>query len=264
MKLKISLGQMDIKLGEVSANMATVQEMTAEAAEGGSDLIVFPELWPTGYDLQRAAEYVTDTRSGVFSFMATLAKKYEIAISGSALSLLGNAAYGNTAVLIDPKGISLGEYSKTHLFRLMEEDHYLKAGDNLGVFDSPWGKVGLAICYDLRFPELFRAYALAGVHTVILPSEWPNPRKMHWQTLLRARAIENQIFLVACNRIGQSGDTSFFGHSSIIDPWGETIVEANEQADLISAEIDTSAVKLVRNKIPIFADRRPDVYEKGN
>jgi predicted amidohydrolase len=128
---------------------------------------------------------------------------------------------------------------------------------------TAWGMVGLAICYDLRFPELFRAYALAGTHTVIIPAEWPNPRMAHWQTLLRARAIENQMFIIACNRVGQSGNTTFFGRSCIIDPWGETIVEAGEQAILLTADIDIDVVDTVRKKIPVFADRRPDLYEMG-
>jgi predicted amidohydrolase len=120
--------------------------------------------------------------------------------------------------------------------------------------------MGLTICYDLRFPELFRRYALAGAKLIFVPAEWPHPRLMHWQTLLRARAIENQLFVVACNRVGVVGKTHFCGHSAVIDPWGETIVEGDESEMLLTAEIDLGLVDDVRQRIPIFADRRPEIY----
>jgi len=260
MKLTVSLGQMDVKLGDVPANLATVEALTVEAIRRGSDLVVFPELWSTGYDLPYAANHAKPTGSGIFSTVASLAREQGIAIVGSMLSLLGDKQYGNTAVFFDRLGRNQGEYSKVHLFRLMDEDQYLTPGQRLALVDTIWGKIGLAICYDLRFPELFRTYALAGANATILPAEWPNPRLSHWRTLLRARAIENQMFVIACNRVGKTGDTSFFGRSCIVDPWGEIIVEAGEQEILLTAEIDLSLVQSVRSKIPIFTDRRPDLY----
>ena len=260
MKLVVSLGQMDVKIGDVASNLATVQAMTAEAAGRGSDLVVFPELWSTGYDLQHAADHATTTDKGVFSVVADLAREQGIAIVGSILSCMGGGRYGNTAVFLDQLGNNLGVYSKVHLFRLMDEEKYLTAGDRLTLVDSFWGKVGLAICYDLRFPELFREYALGGASMVVLPAEWPKPRLAHWLTLLKARAIENQMFVIACNRVGKSGDATFFGHSCIIDPWGETIVEAGKRETLLTAEIDLALVKTVRSKIPVFVDRRPELY----
>lgn len=260
MKLVVSLGQMDVKIGDVASNLATVQAMTAEAAGRGSDLVVFPELWSTGYDLQHAADHATTTDKGVFSVVADLAREQGIAIVGSILSCMGGGRYGNTAVFLDRLGNNLGVYSKVHLFRLMDEEKYLTAGDRLTLVDSFWGKVGLAICYDLRFPELFREYALGGASMVVLPAEWPKPRLAHWLTLLKARAIENQMFVIACNRVGKSGDATFFGHSCIIDPWGETIAEAGKRETLLTAEIDLALVKTVRSKIPVFVDRRPELY----
>jgi predicted amidohydrolase len=167
---------------------------------------------------------------------------------------------GNTAVLFDKQGELLARYSKVHLFRLMDEDRYLTAGADLALAPSPWGPLGLAICYDLRFPEMFRRYALGGARILLLPSEWPHPRLAHWQTLLRARAIENQTFVVACNRVGLAKGTEFFGHSCVIDPWGETIIEGGESEMLLSTHIDTRRVDAVRAEIPILDDRRPDLY----
>lgn len=260
MKLTISLGQLDVKLGDPATNWRTVQTMTAEAKQRGSDLVVFPELWSTGYDLENAANYATPTDAGLFAQVATLAQTHQIAILGSCLSLLGSGEFGNTAVYFEANGRSLGEYSKLHLFRLMQEEQFLAAGPQPTLVETHWGRAGLTICYDLRFPELFRRYALAGAQLVFVPAEWPHPRLAHWRTLLRARAIENQMYIVACNRVGSSKGTTFFGHSCIVDPWGEMVVESGEDEMLVTAVIDIAKVAEVRAKIPVFEDRRPDVY----
>ncbi len=240
--------------------MRTVELMTTEAAKRGSDLVLFPELWSTGYDLANAADYATSLSDGIFLRTAALAKANNIQILGSCMSIMDDGGYGNTAVLFSADGQLMHHYSKIHLFCLMDEEKYLSAGERLAMVDAQWGRAGLAICYDLRFPELFRAYALAGAQLIFLPSEWPHPRLAHWQTLLRARAIENQMFLVACNRVGVSGDTAFFGHSCVIDPWGEVVIEGGESEILLTADIDLEQVNAVRSKIPIFADRRPELY----
>lgn len=260
MKLTISLGQMDVKLGDPAANWQTVQEMTAEAKRRGTDLVVFPELWSTGYDLENAAQYATPTDAGIFAQVAALAQTHQIAILGSCLSLLGEGQFGNTAVYFDGSGRSLGDYSKLHLFRLMQEEQFLSAGPQPTLIEAAWGLAGLTICYDLRFPELFRRYALAGAQLVFVPAEWPHPRLAHWRTLLRARAIENQMFVVACNRVGRSKETDFFGHSCIVDPWGELVIELGEGEILGTAVINTAQVNEVRAKIPVFDDRRSDIY----
>lgn len=258
--MRVSLGQFDVALGQPQANLETVTAMTIDAARRGSNLVVFPELWSTGYDLERAAIHATPTHEGLFAQTALLAKTHGIAIIGSCLSLLGDDRFGNTAVFFDQDGKAMGHYSKVHLFRLMEEEKFLTAGDHLTQIETEWGRIGLAICYDLRFPEMFRAYALDGVRIVLLPSEWPHPRLAHWQTLLRARAIENQMYVVACNRVGSSKNTEFFGHSCIIDPWGETVIEGGEDEELLTADIDLGVVDSVRAKIPIFVDRRAELY----
>jgi predicted amidohydrolase len=263
MKLTISLAQFDVILAEPEKNLATVQRMAAAAAQRGSDILVLPELWSTGYDLENAAHYATTTDAGIFAEVAQLAQQQRMAILGSCLSLLGERQYGNTAVYFNQQGQLLAHYSKIHLFQLMDEHLYLTGGDKLSVVETEWGLSGLAICYDLRFPEIFRAYALSGAQMVFLPSEWPHPRLAHWRTLLRARAIENQMYVVACNRVGNSKNTDFFGHSCIIDPWGEIVVEAGEHEILLTAEIDLGNVDTVRSKIPIFADRRPELYPRG-
>lgn len=258
--LVVSLGQMDVVLGQPMINLAQVQRLAAEASRRDSDILVLPELWSTGYDLSRAADYATVVTAGIFAEVANLAREHHIHILGSCLSLLGEGQYGNTAVLFNPAGELMGSYSKVHLFQLMDEHKYLTPGNGRCLVQTPWGESGLAICYDLRFPELFRAYALDGAKIVFLPAEWPYPRLAHWQTLLRARAIENQMVVVACNRVGTTGDTTFFGHSCIIDPWGEIVIEAGVSPALLTVTVDLDKVSQIREQIPVFADRNPSVY----
>jgi omega-amidase len=260
MEFKISLGQMDVKFGDPAANFAKMTHMTEEAKRHGSDLILFPELWSTAYDLTRASRYASSLTSGLFAKLSALARRTGIHILGSTLSLLGENKFGNTLTVFAPDGSLLADYSKIHLFRLMDEHQYLTAGDKSVTVDLPFGRAGLAICYDLRFPELFRGYALAGAEMVFLPSEWPHPRLVHWQTLVRARAIENQMFVFACNRVGADVRNEFFGHSMVVNAWGEILAEGGEGEELITLKADLSKVQEARRKIPILQDRRPEVY----
>jgi omega-amidase len=266
MKITISLGQLDVRAGEPEHNLARVREWIAESARRGADIAVFPELWDTGYALDRAAELGSPLGEGRFAEVADLAGKHRIHVIGSMLEAMPplpsepstRRAY-NTAVWFGPDGRQ-GVYRKLHLFRLMEEDRFLLPGDDPLCLSFPWGRTGVAICYDLRFPELFRGYALAGAAMVIVPAQWPYPRLEHWRTLLRARAIENQMIVVGCNRVGRDGDTRFCGHSAIIDAWGEVVVEGGDREILLTAALDLSAVTDAREKIPVFEDRRPEVY----
>lgn len=261
MTTKISLGQMDVKLGDPIANFMTVTHMTEEAKRRGSEAVIFPELWSTGYDLTHAARYASSLTTGLFADLSALAARTGIHLLGSTLSVLGENKFGNTLTVFSPAGTLLANYSKTHLFRLMDEHLYLTAGNKPTLVDLPFSRAGLAVCYDLRFPELFRGYALAGADMIFLPSEWPHPRLSHWQTLVRARAIENQLFMVAVNRVGRDPGNEFFGHSLVVDPWGEVLAEGGEGEELITVAVDQAKVQEARRRIPILQDRRPDVYQ---
>ncbi len=262
--LTISLGQMDVRWGDPEANLSQVRSWTAEAARRGSQMVVFPELWDTGYALDRAVELGSDLGGGRFAIVSALAREYGLHIVGSLLEL-GHAegttrpAY-NTAVWFGPDGRALGSYRKVHLFRGLQEDRYLLPGGVPHWIAHSWGAAGMAICYDLRFPELFRVYALGGVTLTVIPAQWPLARIEHWRTLLRARAIENQMVIVACNRVGISEDIPFGGHSAVIDAWGVPLVEAGEDEDLLTVTVDLAHTGEVRRALPVFEDRRPDIY----
>lgn len=261
MKLTVSLAQIDIALGDPVTNLAKVKDWVAEAARRKSDLVVLPELWSTGYDLERSQELSSTMETGLVREIATLATKHKIWILGSTLVSTGENAPTNRAILFDAVGEALATYDKIHLFGLMDEDRHLSPGQSLSLTETPWGKAGLAICYDLRFPEMFRSYALAGAAMILLPTEWPYPRDAHWRTLLRARAIENQLYVIACNRVGEDRNNRFCGRSAIIDPWGETVIEAGDTEILLTTTIDLAAVADIRQRIPVFADRRPKLYQ---
>ena len=262
MDLTVSLVQMDCRLGDVTGNVQRATESVREAARRGSDLVVLPELWSTAYDLERAEEHASPLGEGAFAQMALLAQEQGVWLTGSLLETREDGSPSNTAALFSPQGELTGIYRKIHRFRLMDEDRYLSAGEEAHTFDLPWGRTALAICYDLRFPELFRGYALAGAEIVILPAEWPHPRLAHWRTLLRARAIENQMIVIACNRVGESKGVRFCGHSAILDPWGEALIEGGEEEMLLTASLEMERVAEVRRRIPVFADRRPEVYAR--
>jgi omega-amidase len=258
-KLKVSLGQMNIALGDVRKNTNTAEEMIAEAGRRGSHLVVLPELWSTGYALDQAKELGSQLNVGIFAQAASLATQHKISVVGSMLEKRG-LEVTNSGTFFAPNGRLMGVYRKVHLFRLMEEDRWLQPGSAPLIMDLPWGTTGMAICYDLRFPELFRRYAVQGAKVIVMPAEWPLERIDHWRTLLQARAIENQCYMIACNSAGQTGNTNFGGHSLIVDPWGKIVVEVGDQPTLVTAEIDIDYVDVIRNRIPVFEDRRPDVY----
>lgn len=259
MKLRISLAQINVKSGQVEHNLERALTMTQTAAEQGSDIVLLPELWSSGYDLQNRQLY-SQQNIAIIEQLCETARQRHLIIGGSIIEEKAGNFY-NTFVLINSEGKIQAKYSKIHLFTLMEEDKFLQPGDSLQIACFPFGNIGLAVCYDLRFPEMFRSYAINDVGLILLCAQWPAKRAYHWQTLLRARAIEDQLFFAATNCVGQDGAYVFAGNSAIISPWGETIVEASgTQEELVSGEIDLDQVTEVRRTMTVLSDRKPDLY----
>ncbi|UJF36134.1 carbon-nitrogen family hydrolase [Paenibacillus hexagrammi] len=260
--LLVALLQMDITIGEPEVNFLRLEKMLHEAVieEVRPDVIVIPEMWNTGYALDRIHELADDDGVRTKQFLSDFAKEHKVNIIGGSIADKREERIYNTIYAFDRQGQCMAEYSKIHLFRLMDEEKYLHSGDALGRFELEGVPAGAMICYDIRFPELSRKLALEGAQILFVPAEWPHPRLHHWRTLLMARAIENQMYVVSCNRVGTSGTTSFFGHSMIINPWGEVIVEGDETESILFGEIELTEVEKVRKTIPIFEDRRPHLY----
>jgi omega-amidase len=257
----IALAQIDLALGNPAKNLDTARAKIAEAKTRGADVILLPELWSTAYDLEHATAHASALDTGMFAVLADAARENQIAVVGSLMEMLDGMVY-NTATFVDAHGIRIGLYRKLHLVPMLDEDKFLASGNDAQVFDAEFGKLALGVCYDLRFPELWRHYALAGARVAFLPAEWPQQRIAHWRALLPARTIENQVFMVGCNRVGTSKDQTFGGHSMIVNPWGEILIEGDERDALLVAQIDLDMVDDVRQRVPVFKDRRADVYGK--
>ncbi|MBH0231614.1 carbon-nitrogen family hydrolase [Halobacillus yeomjeoni] len=260
MTMKIAIIQMDIAFGDPEANRAEAERKVQEAAREKVDVIVLPELWTTGYDLSRFDEIAEKMDGPTHRLLKELCKKYKLAILGSVAEVQGENYY-NTLVGYNSEGTRILHYRKAHLFRLMNEEKYLESGDTKGNFSILNHKAAGVICYDIRFPEWMRTHMLDGSKALFVVAEWPKPRVDHWRSLLISRAIENQCFVIACNRVGSDDNNRFGGHSMVIDPWGNIVAEAGGHEEILYAEVDLSDVEEIREQIPIFQDRRPSLYE---
>ena len=258
--LKVALIQMDIELGKVEVNQSKALNLIHEASRLGAKVIALPELWTTGYDLKNIKALAYKSHDKTLRLLRELAEMLKINIfTGSIAEFDGDNIY-NTAYYINSEGHILNKYRKIHLFKLMDEHKYLSSGTELKVFQTESFKAGTMICYDIRFPELARKLSIDGATILFIPAEFPEPRKNHWRILNMARAIENQVYVVAINRVGQDQNSIFFGSSMIIDPWGEIIAEGGSDEEILIADIDLTLVDKVRHSMPAMKDRKPEYY----
>ena len=255
--VKTAAVQFNISLGEIEPNLLHVRSELERLAGEGVQLVLLPEMWATGFAYKQLNELAQRT-SELLSELASLSLKYGMVIIGSLPEPHDNKVY-NTAYVLD-RGELKGKYRKIHLFSLMQEDRSFDAGDSWLLVETSIARIGVFICYDLRFPELARRLAVEGAEVLVVPGEWPKPRQEHWRTLLRARAIENQLFVVAANCCGMVGKLDFFGMSMIIDPKGDLLAEAGYDAESIVATLDFAAMSAWREQIPCFNDRKPECY----
>ena len=261
--LSIALAQSDFVIGNPEQNLLKATDLIAQASRTGSDLVVLPELWASGYDLPNRENYGSAIDQGWFKRMSEAADEHSIAVGGSLIER-DQESYYNTFCVFDAFGNLLGAYRKIHLFQLLKEEDYFKPGIQLVTLELNRVKIGLATCYDLRFPELFRAYSTAGVELILVSAEWPARRIAHWDLLLQARAIENQCFLAAVNKTGESQGENLGGRSAVIGPMGEVLAQAGIQTQILYGEIDLDNLKKIRRWMPVLEDRKPDLYSKLN
>ena len=262
--MKIAAVQMDIAWHDRQANHATARRFCEQAADAGAELVLLPELFATGFamDPARTAEPEDGPTP---TFLAETAARLGITLVGGyvrrATAAEGPTGKGytdkgwNTALTVGPDGRTLARYDKTHLIRLLGEDRAHLAGPEPVAFPVGDLQATCFVCYDLRFPELFRLMAdRCGLMMVM--ASWPDARQEHWDLLLRARAVENQCFVMGCNRVGQGGGLDFAGGSVIIDPVGGVLDSLQNEEGLVLAEIDPGQVRQVRTDLPFLADRR--------
>lgn len=256
--MKIAIGQIDMGFEEKEKAMGLCSRLMAEAGERGADLVVFPEMTLTGFTM-KPKEYGEEREySKSIAFFQAEAKKNNLAVCfGMAVNRDDTST--NCAIVIDENGNLIADYEKIHLFFGGETKRYRSGNDVQfcqvkGVTLSPF------ICYDLRFPEPFQI-ASQQSHIITVIANWPAHRRDYWMTLLKARAIENQSFVIGVNRTGEGGKLSYTGDSMIVSPTGEVIVHAESDNGIVMAEIDPSQVDALRKKFPQKADRRPQLYQ---
>jgi predicted amidohydrolase len=231
-------------------------------AQQGADLVLLPELWlPGGFDhraWERCAEPLTGPTATALADWARQLGAYLHA--GSVVEAAPDGGLYNTSLLYGPDGALLTTYRKIHRFGFATatgEARVFSAGAAVVTCPLPFGEAGLATCYDLRFPELFRLLVGAGATLLLMPSAWPERRIEHWNVLARARAIENQMFVLACNGVGaQPGGVQLGGRSLVVDPWGAVLAEAGPDEQVLTVEIDPALVAKTRAQFPVLSDRR--------
>ncbi|MCK4378329.1 MAG: carbon-nitrogen family hydrolase [Deltaproteobacteria bacterium] len=259
-RLTVSLIQMNVSLGQPERNFSWVKKLIDRDLNAPTDLILLPEMWSTGYDFPNFSRLAGSTPA-LLEQLSTIAIQRSTAIGGTMLEQEGRNFY-NTFYLINPAGEIISRYRKIHLFSLMNEPDFLSPGQEMVISRIRDTPVGLMTCYDLRFPELSHQLALKGARLLLISAQWPKQRAAHWKVLLKARAIENQLFIVACNRIGQGTEQVFPGLSAIYDPWGEQILNPPRCQGAFSCQLNFNQLRAARQTIDIFSDRRPDVYRK--
>jgi predicted amidohydrolase len=252
--VRIAAVQHDISWADPQANLTRLAPMLAQAAGQGADLALLSELFPTGFVTDRAdvAEPVGGRCS---SFLCEQAQTLGIWVGGSLAELGedGDPRPYNTFVLAGPDG-SQHRYRKVHRFTYGGEHRHFRAGSELLTVTVQGLRVGLRICYDLRFAPDFWDHA-ADTDVFLVPANWPDSRALHWRTLLRARAIENQAYVVGCNRVGSGGGLTYAGDSAVIDPLGEALAQAGDGESIVLAEVSAAHVAAVRERFPFLTDR---------
>jgi predicted amidohydrolase len=250
--------QFAIKPGEYQYNCETVERMLSELAAGNCRLAVLPEMWSCSFQYSLLKDMARKTPE-ILTRICRIAADNRMVIAGSLPEAAGESIF-NTSYLIDSTGEIAGKYSKVHLFSPTNEHLYFTAGPSAEVFSTSIGKIGMMICYDLRFPELARRLALDGAEIICVSALWPAVRIENWTLLLRARANENQLFMIGCNGCGTEGKTTWGGASAIISPLVHIIAQAGPGEQIILGALERGEMSRFRKTIPCFDDRAPWAY----
>ncbi len=250
--------QFNIRPGEVDGNVETARRGIRQLAGQGADLVLLPELFSCGFDYERISGHAARTPEILVSLSET-ARQEGLVIAGSLPEADGEGIY-NSLYVLDADGKTAAKYRKIHLFPLIAEDRHFYPGSEAVVCSTRLGTLGLMICFDLRFPELCRTLALQGARIVLVSAQWPARRIDHWDALLRARAIENQLFVLGANRYGGGQEVFYNGHSQVVSPDGCVLAMSAAADAVISAPIEPEAVQSAREPFDCLQSRRPGAY----
>jgi len=255
--MRAHLVQFDIAWEDKPSNRETVRTLVSGAKPDRGDLVLLPEMFDTGFSLNTGA--TADTGDETLSSLENLASDFGVWVQGGR-TVAGDPLATNRAVVVGPDGTLLDEYAKIHPFTFGREPERFTGGDRVMIYS--WGAPGdalvvcPAVCYDLRFPELFRDGLALGAEVYAIGANWPAPRQAHWRALAIARAIENQAFVLAVNRTGSDPHLDYLGGSIAVDPTGEILGELRDEVAVLSVEIDPVRVRAWRDTFPAWRDAR--------
>lgn len=267
--LKIALCQLLVK-ADKQANLNNVQEKLQAAAAQGAQLVVLPEMFNCPYDIHCFQDYAEEIPTGeTTKLLASLARTHGLFLVGGSIPERSGELLYNTSVAFNPQGEIIARHRKAHLFDVrvkngieFTESLVLAPGNTATLFETPWGKMGLEICYDIRFPELTRKMAKDGARLVIVPAAFNmTTGPVHWELLFRSRALDNQIFMLGASpaRDPQASYVAY-GHSLAINPWGTVLAQMDEKPGTLMVELDLTQVDEVREALPVWKQRREDLY----
>jgi omega-amidase len=256
--MRVALLQMDLAWEDVAENHRRAARLLARAKEGGATLAILPEMFSTGFSMD-AARIAQPAGGPSESFLREQARELGLWILAS-VPEQGEPAPRNMAMLVSPEG-AVVRYAKIHPFSFAGEDRVYTAGDRVVTAEVDGVRVTPLVCYDLRFPEPFRA-AADDTDLFVVVANWPGERREHWRTLLRARAIENQAYVVGVNRAGEGNGLHYAGDSAAVAPLGETLAEAGSGEQVLFADVDPAVVAKLRARFPALQDRRPSAYRR--
>ncbi len=251
---KVAVAQMNMKLGDKKENMEKAEGFVSKATAAGADFVVLPEYLPTGSTPERFDELAEPASGPSVHELQRMSKQYDIHIAASLVQEEKGGLY-NTAVLTGRKGELLATYRKVHLF--MDEQEYVENGTETVTVDTEFGRVGLMICYDTVFPEVARRMAMDGADIILVPANWPDPFKHQWQLATSSRALDNQLWVAAANRVGSDEKFSYFGCSRVVNPYGIPVAECGDEEGLAIAEITSDSAREFKGIVDFIRDMQP-------
>lgn len=268
-KLVLGICQMMV-CDDKKKNLEKARNLIIQAKESGANLIVLPEIFNSPYSNDYFPIFAEEYPYGdTIKFLSSIAKEQNIFLVGGSIPEKHEEKIYNTSFVFDNNGVLLGKHRKVHLFDIdikdgikFKESDTLTPGDELTIIDIPFCKIGIAICYDIRFPELFRLMSLKGAEVIIVPAAFNmTTGPAHWDLTLRARALDNQVFVAAASP-ARDVNASYvaYGHSSVISPWGDIINQLDEKEGILIQEIDLNKVQEIRAQLPLLKHRRTEIY----
>jgi len=258
--MKIALVSLNQVWEDKKTNQANCQKYIEKASALKADLIIFPEMTLTGFSMNTDLISESPDQSNTLDFFTGQSKRNSIAIAFGVV-LRKDEKATNNLIILDKRGTLLANYSKIHPFSFSGENNYYTGGDELGSCCLANAEIGLSICYDIRFPEIFQALSKS-CNLILTIANWPEKRIKHWNTLLEARAIENQIFMIGVNRTGTDGNNLRYVKSSVVfDPAGEKIESTHSYLDMDIFDLELSKTQTVRNGFPVKQDRKTEFYK---